>query len=109
MGQRYGRMEDQKPRPGLHVTWILLKRKDLNLKLKRFPKLSKLGDVVSKLVQPKRITKGVWRPLLDDFLYFFFGKNSYFNAITIPFRTFLQPYVITKFLALESQLKKSNW
>ena len=35
---------------GWHVTWVLLKKKDVNLKLNRFPKLSALGDVVSKLV-----------------------------------------------------------
>ena len=35
---------------GWHVIWVLLKKKDLNLRLKRFPKLSDLGDVVSKLV-----------------------------------------------------------
>ena len=50
MARRYRRMENQKPVLSWHVTWILLKKKDLNLKLKRFPKLSKLGDVVSKLV-----------------------------------------------------------
>ena len=32
--------------------------KDLNQKLKRFPKLFKLGNVVSKLVEPKGITDG---------------------------------------------------
>ena len=32
---------------GWHVTWILLKGKDSNQKLKNFPNLSKLGDVVS--------------------------------------------------------------
>ena len=35
---------------GWHVTWVLLNKKSLNLKLKRFPKLSKLGGVVSKVV-----------------------------------------------------------
>ena len=35
---------------GWHVTRILLKGKDLNQKFKNFPKLSKLADVVSKLV-----------------------------------------------------------
>ena len=30
---------------GWHVTWILQKRKELNKKLKKFLKLSKLGDV----------------------------------------------------------------
>ena len=41
---------------GWYVTWILRKGKDLNHKLKFFPKLSKLEDGVSKLVYPKRIT-----------------------------------------------------
>ena len=35
---------------GWHVIWILLKGKDLNQNFKKFPKLSKLGDVVSKIV-----------------------------------------------------------
>ena len=43
MGQRYRKMEDRSRGLGWHVTWILLKGKDLNQKLKRFPKLSKLG------------------------------------------------------------------
>ena len=34
---------------GWHVTWILLKRKDLSQKSKNFEKLCKLGDEVSKL------------------------------------------------------------
>ena len=50
MGQRYRRMEDQKSGPGLSYNLEFAKGKDLNQKLKRFPKLSKLGDVVSKLV-----------------------------------------------------------
>ena len=50
MEQRYGRMEDQNPGHGLDETWILLKEGPEPLNLKRFPKLSKLGDVVSKLV-----------------------------------------------------------
>ena len=35
---------------GWHVTWVLLNKKGLEPKLKRFPKLSKLGDMLSKLV-----------------------------------------------------------
>ena len=50
MEQRYGKMEDQNPGHGLDETWILLKEGPEPLNLKRFPKLSKLGDVVSKLV-----------------------------------------------------------
>ena len=51
MVQRYRRMEDQKPGPGLTCNLgFCLKKKDLNLKFKRFPKLSWLGDVLSKLV-----------------------------------------------------------
>ena len=57
MGQEYRKMKDQKSRDlDWHVIWILLKGKDLNQNLKIFPKLSKLGDVVNKLVLPKRIT-----------------------------------------------------
>ena len=35
---------------GWHVTRIFLKGEDLNEKLKSFPKMPKLGEVVSKLV-----------------------------------------------------------
>ena len=49
MGQRYSRMEDQKSGPGLSCNLDFAQGKDLNQKLKRFPKLSKFGDVVSKL------------------------------------------------------------
>ena len=45
-----GSMEHQKSWSGLACNQILLKGKDLNLKFKKFQKLSKLGDVVSKLV-----------------------------------------------------------
>ena len=37
----------------------------------------------------------------------FFGKNGYFNAIRITFRTFSKPFERSKFLMFESQLKKS--
>ena len=50
-GQRYRRMEDQKPGPGLACNLGFAKEKDLNLKLKRFPKLSKLEDVVRKYLR----------------------------------------------------------
>ena len=51
---------------GLHLCYLarnqdLLKRKDQNRKLKRFINVSKLGDVVSKLVQLKHVTTGAWR------------------------------------------------
>ena len=49
-GQRYRRMEGQKRRPGLAYSLGFAKEKGLEPKLKRFPKLSKLEDVVSKLV-----------------------------------------------------------
>ena len=55
MGQRYHRMDDQKPGPACgNVTRILLKGEDLNQKLKSFPKLSKLKDVVSQTNELKR-------------------------------------------------------
>ena len=37
----------------------------------------------------------------------FWGKNGYFNAIWITFRTFSEPFETTKFLRFESQLNKS--
>ena len=37
----------------------------------------------------------------------FLGKNGYFNAIRITFRMFSEPFKRTKFLMLESLLKKS--
>ena len=37
----------------------------------------------------------------------FFGKNGYFNAIWITFRTFSETFERTKFLRFESQLSKS--
>ena len=43
MGQRYRRMEDQKLRPGLHLTKSFLGGEGLNQKLKM--KISKLGEV----------------------------------------------------------------
>ena len=64
---------------------------------------------MSKLVQLKHVTEGAWgiRPqLLGDFCNFL-EKNGYFNAIRITFRTFSEPFEKTKFLMLESQLKKS--
>ena len=49
IGQRFRRMEDQKPGPWLACN-LGFAKEDLNQKLKRFRKLSKLGDVVNKLV-----------------------------------------------------------
>ena len=47
MGQRYHRMEGQKPGPVCgHITMILLKGKTFNQQLS-FLKMSKVGDVVS--------------------------------------------------------------
>ena len=40
MGQIYRTMEDRSWGLGWHVTWVLLKKKDLNLNLKRFSKLA---------------------------------------------------------------------
>ena len=56
MGQKYRKMEDQKSGPGLACNLDFATGKCLEPKVKNFPKLSKLGDVVSKLVYPKRIT-----------------------------------------------------
>ena len=80
-----------------HVTWILLKGENLKQKLKRFQKLSKLEEVVSKLVQTKRITtEGLGASRWASFCVFFLKKNSYFNAVWITFRTCLEPFERTK-------------
>ena len=50
MGQRYRKMEDQESGPALACKLDFAEGKDLKQKSKNFPKLSKLGDVVSKLV-----------------------------------------------------------
>ena len=49
-GQRYRRMEDQKPGLGSACNLDFAKERRLEPKVKRFPKLAKFGDVVSKLV-----------------------------------------------------------
>ena len=56
MGLRYLRMEDQNP--GLARNQDFAKWKVLNQMLQRFPKMSKLGDVMNKLMLLKRITDG---------------------------------------------------
>ena len=85
--------------------------------------MSKLGDVVSKLVQLKCVTDGTWRwshqlpetmgvwgrssQPLGDFLSVSGKKNGYFNASWITFHMFSEPFKRTKFLRFESQLNKS--
>ena len=59
-------MEDQKSGHELACNLDFAKRKDLN-KIKKFPKLSKLGDVVSNLA-PNVSQTVVWGPALGDFL-----------------------------------------
>ena len=81
---------------GWHVTRILLKRKDLNQKLKNFPKLFKLGKVVTS--EQTCLTQTCYRlgyeglPLGDFFVIL--GGNI---AILIPFGSY--------FALFESHLK----
>ena len=91
MGQRYHRMDDQKPGPACgNLTRILLQGEDFTQKLKSFPKLSKLKDVVSQ-------TNELKRPQPLRIFINFLEKNSYFNAIWITFRTFLEPFESLRF------------
>ena len=64
---------------------------------------------MSKLVQLKHVTGGHGGGAPSRWTIFcnFFGKNGYFNAIWITFRTFSEPLERAKFLMFESQLKKS--
>ena len=51
MGQRYRRMEDQKPGPGPAFNQEFAKGGGgLKLKFKNFPKMSRLGVMVSKVL-----------------------------------------------------------
>ena len=50
MGQRYRSLEDEKPGTGLACNLHFAKGIRVEPKFKMFPKSSKLGDVVSKLV-----------------------------------------------------------
>ena len=56
LGQRYRRMYDQKPWPGLALNEEFSKGKSLNQKLKM--KICKLGDVCKQTSLFKRITDG---------------------------------------------------
>ena len=91
---------------GLARSQNLVKVKDYNRNLKSFANILKLGNVVSKLVLLKHITNGA--PAAGGYGSLhaggyggpvagrFFGKNSYFNAIWITFRTFSEPFETTK-------------
>ena len=50
MEQRYNRMEDQKPKPGLACNQDFAQEKGIEQKVKKISNLFILGDVVSKLV-----------------------------------------------------------
>ena len=65
--------------------------------------------MVIKLVKANVSQTGIWGPAVEQFfLFLFFEKNSYFNAIWVTFYTFLEPFEKTNFLAFESQLNKLN-
>ena len=77
-------MEDQKLGPGLACSLGFAKEKKLwnfNLKFKKFPKLSQLGDMVSKLVKPKCIIDGSLGATAGQLKNFFFEKNGYFKLM----------------------------
>ena len=78
MGQRYGRMEDQKPRLVWHLTRVSLQGECLNQKLKAKP--SKVGDVLSRVevVFLKRTTnKGLEEELPTFGGYGVCGRRSH--------------------------------
>ena len=74
----------------------------LEPQVKIFSILSKLGNVVSKLVQLKHVTES---PAAGRF-FVIKKKNGYFKWIRITFLNFSEPFERTKFLMFESQLKK---
>ena len=80
MGQRYRRMYDQKPWPGLALNEEFSKRRALKPKVM---KICKLVDVCKQTSLVKRITDGNLgrKPQLLGNFFAIFWKKSYFNAI----------------------------
>ena len=66
----------EQPGPGLAWNLDFAKVGGFEPKVKRFPKLSELGDVVSKLVWPKRITDGGLEAAAGRFFVSFFLKKK---------------------------------
>ena len=106
VGQRYRRTYDQKPWPGLALNEEFLKGERLNQKLKI--KIFELGDVCKQTSLLKRIAdRGLGpKPQLLGNCFTIFGKKSYFNAIGSHFVGVQEPFERTRFLTLESRLKK---
>ena len=103
-------MEDQQLGPGLACNLGFAKEKGLQPKVNKISKIvyvGRRGEQTSFVHTYNRRGFGDRRRAI--FWNFFWKKNSYFNAIRITFRTFLEPFKITKFLGIESQLKQSNW
>ena len=78
MGQRYRRMYDQKPWPGLALNEEFSKGRNLNQKLKM--KICKLGAVCKQTSLLKRITDGGLGPkpqLLGNFFAIFLEKKLF--------------------------------
>ena len=94
MGQKFRKMEDQKQKPGFPCNQDFAKEGRTWIKIlgAETPATGSYGDVEAKPPGTRRV-------------FVIVGKNSNFNAIWIIFHTFLEPFVITKFLRFESQLK----
>ena len=96
---------------------------DKECKLKSITNISKLGDVVSKLVYKSKVSqigpgggatsrRKLWESVGKALIRWAIfckcsKKNGHFIAIWITLRTFLEPLERTKFLRFESQLNKS--
>ena len=81
MGQRYRRMYDQKPWPGLALNEEFSKERSLNQKLKM--KICKLGDVCKQTSLLKRITDGGLGPKPSYLAMFLqlFGKKAVLMSV----------------------------
>ena len=78
MGQKYRRMEDYKPLPGLPRNQDFVKRGGLEPKLKSFSNMSNLGDKVNKWVRLECILLTLPVPSRDQAK---FGETLLFSFI----------------------------
>ena len=108
MGQRYRKIEDQKPGPELAWNLDFAKGEGLEPKVKNIFKIVQIGRRGEQTSLTQTHCRRGLEATAGRFFVIFCEKKNYFNAIWITSRTFLEPFEITKVLRFEIQLKKSN-
>ena len=104
MGLRYRKMEDQRPWPGFSRNQDFAEGRGLTPKVKT----CELGDALSKLMQPKRITDWGLRaksPAAGRFFVFLFSEKIAILMLLNHILHVLRPFERPKVLTFKSQLK----